>query len=275
MKDAPAFDFYPERWSHGTKHMTKVERCDYLDLLSQQWTNDGLPADLDILARILGYKKAAQIPAFVIEKFPVSDDGKRRNPRLEIERGKQRQRIEKRRDGAQKTNAKRWNSDSLSDRSATPQRPIVEGYSDSPPPTTHHSPIVLLEKEPKGEGSISPKRQGVEKDIKDADNAAIPLELQTQSFRDAWDDWCLHRAELYRRIPAKRWSSQAARNTLTECARHGADAASKAITSAIANGWQGLVWDRGNSPAKTFTQQDIEQRRKDRAGAEIITPKFL
>ncbi len=93
MKDAPAFDFYPERWSQGTRHMSKVERCDYLDLLGYQWTNDGVPANLKAVATILGYRKEAQIPASVIEKFPVAGDGMRRNKRLEAIREEQRGRI--------------------------------------------------------------------------------------------------------------------------------------------------------------------------------------
>jgi uncharacterized protein YdaU (DUF1376 family) len=140
-KDAPAFDFYPERWTHGTRHMTKAERCDYIDLLCHQWTNDGLPADLDLIARMIGYKKGAQIPALVLEKFPLSEDGKRRNCRLEQERDKQRERIARKSLGAAKTNAKRWGervaNESLSDRLATPERVA----SESPPPTTHRTPI--------------------------------------------------------------------------------------------------------------------------------------
>jgi uncharacterized protein YdaU (DUF1376 family) len=106
-RDAPAFDFYCERWTHGTRHLTKVERCDYLDLLLHQWTNDGLPADLDVLARLVGYRKGSQISPLVLEKFPVAADGKRRNARLEHEREKQRDRIRRRRQGAAMTNAKR------------------------------------------------------------------------------------------------------------------------------------------------------------------------
>ena len=144
MTDAPAFDFYPERWTHGTRCMSKIERCDYLDLLCHQWTCDGLPDDMTIISRILGYKKASQIPQIVIEKFPLSDDGKRRNKRLEIEREKQRDRIEKRRNGAKITNAKRWNSESLASRSAIAQRVA----SESPPPTTHPTPLEYTYPEP-------------------------------------------------------------------------------------------------------------------------------
>lgn len=163
-RDAPAFDLYCERWTHGTRHMTKVERCDYLDLLLHQWTEDGLPADLDMLARLVGYRKGSQISPLVLEKLPIAADGKRRNARLERERVKQRVRIRGKKKGAALTNAKRWgkrggagalppdrdaswiespgdadnesHSVSLSDPSATLER----DDSDSPPPTTHHPP---------------------------------------------------------------------------------------------------------------------------------------
>ena len=160
-KDAPAFDFYPERWTHGTRHMTKLERCDYLDLLCHQWTDDGLPSNIDIMARLIGYKRASQIPALVMEKFPVAADGKRRNARLEVERVKQRERIAKRRDGANKTNAKRWNSDSLSDRSATTERHNLEVASESPPPTTHHPPHIPSRKSSKPEVPSDPRHHEI------------------------------------------------------------------------------------------------------------------
>lgn len=137
MKDAGSFDFYPERWTHGTRHMTKVERCDYHDLLCHQWTEDGLPADLTLVARLIGYRKASQIPISVLEKFPLGEDGRRRNLRLEIERQKQRARIAAKRDGAQKTNAKRWSSESLSDgqasRSTVAKRVAKRHFCESPP----------------------------------------------------------------------------------------------------------------------------------------------
>lgn len=139
--NAPAFDFYPERWTHGTRHMSKIERCDYMDLLCHQWTDDGLTDDLELIARLLGYKKPAQIPALVLIKFPVSPDGKRRNIRLEIERQKQQERFARKSLGASKTNAKRWGqrvaSESLSDQIATHERLA----SESPPPTSDLRPI--------------------------------------------------------------------------------------------------------------------------------------
>jgi hypothetical protein len=151
-KDAPAFDFYPERWTHGTRLMNKVERSDYLDLLCHQWTDDGLPDDLELMARLLGYKRAAQLSSLVLAKFPVSGDGKRRNQLLEKLRLEQRHRIAKRREGAHKTNAKRYAerplSDTPSERSATPERPESDIASASPPPTTHHPPQLSLSPRP-------------------------------------------------------------------------------------------------------------------------------
>lgn len=147
FKQAPAFDFYPERWTHGTRGMSKVERCDYLDLLCHQWTEDGIVDDLETICRILGYKKPSQIPRAVIVKFPVAEDGKRRNKRLETERRKQKERFQKKSLGASKTNAKRWGKESLSDQLAIPN-----GVANaSPPPTSDLRPP----------NSIHPAREGV------------------------------------------------------------------------------------------------------------------
>ncbi|MCW0220918.1 MAG: hypothetical protein OJI67_21500 [Prosthecobacter sp.] len=76
----------------------------------------------------------------------------------------------------------------------------------------------------------------------------MPSSLNTATFQTAWAEWCDHRSELARLHPQKRWTPRAARNTLAECKSHGADKAEKAIRSAIANGWQGLVWERHAEP---------------------------
>ena len=160
MPDAPAFDFYPERFWTAVEGWSDRDIVKYLRLLSQSWLRDGLrPDELQRLAR-------GKVPPLLCEKFPLAADGRHRNPMQENLRAEQRQRILKRRVGAALTNlhrygqaklspddlalvqqhapdkllAQRTPSDSLSDtpsdRSATPQRHA----SDSPPPTTHHSP---------------------------------------------------------------------------------------------------------------------------------------
>lgn len=159
MKDAPAFDFYPERWTHGTRHMSKVDRCDYLDLLLHQWTEDGLPSDPDKLAPLVGYKKGSQISPAVLEKFPLWVDGKRRNNRMEHERQKQRDRILESGFRQSVNSWKRWHKNEP----LPPHLLSIEAYQIhcngishgnptaypmgiprvSPPLTTHHSPLVV------------------------------------------------------------------------------------------------------------------------------------
>lgn len=181
----PAFDFYPERWTHGTRHLTKVERCDYLDLLCQQWTDGRLPADDATTARLLGYRKATDIPEAVLIKFPRDEHGFRRNARLEQEREKQLERIAKRKLGASKTNQKRWGKrvagESLSDRLATPERVVGE----SPPTTNHQPPIVLLGKEPKLGDSAELEFSAAEKPkMPEAQKEAISYEKETSRDSD-------------------------------------------------------------------------------------------
>jgi len=148
MKDAPAFDFYPERWLAGVAEMSNLDQIAYLRLLCHSWLRDGLPESVDVLLRLAG----VAVSPDVLAKFPLGNDGKRRNARLEEIRAEQRARIASRRLGAMKTNSKRWNagvaSESLVGRSATVERVASESLSDrsatfervvneSPPPTTH------------------------------------------------------------------------------------------------------------------------------------------
>jgi len=137
---------------------------------------------------------------------------------------------------------------------------VTPAPSPSPPPLSPlHPPLPASPPTPEPTKRVrvrGGKAGVVEAEIAAADNEPLPLELTLPAFRDAWDDWCLHRAELYRANPAKRWTALAASKTLTECARHGADLSIMAITAAISNGWQGLIWDRlQHSPANSINGQ--------------------
>jgi hypothetical protein len=99
VRDAPAFDFYPERWLMGTAHMSDGEQITYLRLLCHQWMMQGLPDDAGTLKRLGGR---------VLEKFPVQKDGRRRNKRLEILRNEQRERIAKCSEQRRQAALKRW-----------------------------------------------------------------------------------------------------------------------------------------------------------------------
>lgn len=150
MKDAPSFNWYPERWLAGTADMTEVERARYFQLLCHSWLRDGLPNDPAVLARLAGGK----LSDAVLSKFPACEDGLRRNARLEAERAEQRERITKARASA---NA-RWGKNKPSsicsdDANASVEHMRTHNLSITSPLTTHHSPNVLLEKEPKARAS--------------------------------------------------------------------------------------------------------------------------
>lgn len=108
-RDAPAFDFYPERWLVGTAAMTDAEQISYLRLLCHQWMNGdaGLPDDAATLRRLAGKGCTAAVRA----KFPAGADGRLRNRRLEILRHEQRERIRKRSEQRRTAARKRWHGD--------------------------------------------------------------------------------------------------------------------------------------------------------------------
>jgi uncharacterized protein YdaU (DUF1376 family) len=108
-RDAPAFDFYPERWLVGTAAMSDLEQIAYLRLLCHQWLagDVGLPDDVGTLRR-LGGKGCT---AAVLAKFPTGKDGALRNARLEVVRGEQRERIRKKSEQRRAAAMKRWNAD--------------------------------------------------------------------------------------------------------------------------------------------------------------------
>lgn len=137
MKDAPSFNWYPERWLAGTADMTEVERARYFQLLCHSWLRDGLPNDPAVLARLAGGK----LSDAVLSKFPACEDGLRRNARLEAERAEQRERITKARASA---NA-RWGKNKPSsicsdDANASVEHMRTHNLSITSPLTTHHSP---------------------------------------------------------------------------------------------------------------------------------------
>lgn len=119
IKDAPAFDFYPERWLVGTAHLTDAEQLAYLKLLCHQWMRNGLPDDIKVLKRLAGKGVTAQ----VLEKFPVGEDGQRRNGRMEQIRQEQRERIRKSRDKIARMNEARL---AKKNHQEPPQEPLEE-----------------------------------------------------------------------------------------------------------------------------------------------------
>ncbi|WP_395753790.1 hypothetical protein [Prosthecobacter sp.] len=107
-RDAPAFDFYPERWLVGVAGMSDAEQLSYLRLLCHQWLlgDAGLPADAPALKRLAG----KGVTEAVLAKVPLHADGRRRNARLEIIREEQRERIARKSEQRRAAANKRWHS---------------------------------------------------------------------------------------------------------------------------------------------------------------------
>jgi hypothetical protein len=88
----------------------------YRELLDCQWELGGLPSSPVELQRMIGataseWKSWALL---IARKFPVNDDGLRRNPTLETHRARSVGIRDRNRAGAAKTNNQRWGSKVIS-----------------------------------------------------------------------------------------------------------------------------------------------------------------
>ena len=106
----PFMPWYPGRFLSSTRGWPLTARAIYRELLDAQWEIGGLPADPGELRQMIGatpteWKCWRQ---YAERKFPVGEDGRRRNLTLEEHRAKSLALRERNRIGASKTNAKRW-----------------------------------------------------------------------------------------------------------------------------------------------------------------------
>lgn len=144
---APQFDFFPRDFLASTIGWPAVAKGHYITLLSVAWEQDGLPGDPRRVAAI-SPGLAEEWPEWE-EKFPVGDDGRRRNPRLERERAYRTAKSEAGKLG----NLKRWGDRSGSDSSQTSQvRPVCDpvcdianGIAKRSPPSPSPSPALVCE----------------------------------------------------------------------------------------------------------------------------------
>lgn len=81
----PSFPLFPSDLLVGTALMTCHELGIYVRLLCYNWSHGGLPNDMARLCKLVGDEA---IPAIVMMKFRVCDDGILRNQRMENERAK-------------------------------------------------------------------------------------------------------------------------------------------------------------------------------------------
>ena len=174
IKDAPAFDFYPERWLASTADLSDRETRQYLTLLCQSWLRDGLPKSERDLKQICG-KKVSQK---VLKKFSDFGDGKLRNPFQEEVRKNQRTRIKSSREKIEKMNKARLQGREK----GTLQEPLQEGSSRPPSPLTTH-PIEVERDTARGAPCT------IEQAKQSAANAMIPAELA--------EEWWHSRASMF------------------------------------------------------------------------------
>jgi uncharacterized protein YdaU (DUF1376 family) len=85
---SPAFQFYVRDWIISTRHLSPESRCAHIDLLSFGWEGGGIPDDLSALAAMCAMTPARFRKAWseIQGKWPLAEDGRRRNPRQESQR---------------------------------------------------------------------------------------------------------------------------------------------------------------------------------------------
>lgn len=116
MSKAPAFPFYARDFfgSMFVRCLPPWMRIYYLELLTHQWDNDGLPDDPEALRMTLQLESGwPELWSRLAEKFPVDTrDGLRRNPRLEEMRAHWRKLSGRRRKAGKEGAKRRWQTDS-------------------------------------------------------------------------------------------------------------------------------------------------------------------
>ena len=100
--------WYPRDFSSSTRGWSVTAKGAYRELLDVQWDMDSLPTDSCQLRALIGATLAEWRKAWprIEAKFPIGDDGRRRNSRLEQHRRKAIELLERQRAGAATTNAK-------------------------------------------------------------------------------------------------------------------------------------------------------------------------
>ena len=112
VRSLPFLPWYPARFMSATRGWSVTARGIYRELLDCQWEMGALPESPSELQRLIGatnteWRWWAQL---VERKFPIGEDGRRRNLMLEEHRARSVGIRERNRAGADKTNAKRYGS---------------------------------------------------------------------------------------------------------------------------------------------------------------------
>ena len=122
-KKLPFFCWYPADFDvdENVKLMNIEQVGLYALCLNHSWVNGSLPADPLEIARAMKVPKGQFLRAWarVVPCFQKREDGRWVNPRQELERRQASERHEAKKKGGEKTAAKRWGSNLVSDSLAT------------------------------------------------------------------------------------------------------------------------------------------------------------
>lgn len=108
---SPAFRLYAADFIMGTAAMNCTQVGAYTRLLCYQWDHGSVPSQAKEAAKLSGCSTGIA-GALLKAKFPFSEDGKRRNKRLERERAKQVEFSRVQSEKGRKGSEKRWKQDS-------------------------------------------------------------------------------------------------------------------------------------------------------------------
>lgn len=145
-RKSPAFQFYADDFLAGTLDMSQEDVGSYIRLLCHQWSRGSIPVETEKQQRLAG----GSISVDVLLKFPVCDDGLRRNPRLEEERNKQIEYRQMQRQKGLKSAETRKQSNSGSTADATSVQPDHQPDGQPEVNSPSPSPIINTSSGPKG-----------------------------------------------------------------------------------------------------------------------------
>jgi len=123
--------FYGSDFLNSTASWTMEERGVYMTLLWYAWVNDGLPPEVDRLDRMAAGTKSCW--SVVGSKFPIAEDGLRRNPRMERDRQTLLVQLETWKARGTKGAAKRWSKDASSNALSIAQASPKQCLEDAQP----------------------------------------------------------------------------------------------------------------------------------------------
>lgn len=106
----PRMPWYPSSFAASTRTWPLIARGVYHELLDISWDAGGLPAEAKQLQAMIGATSQEWAKAWplVEPKFPICDDGMRRNPRLEEHRAEAIELHRKRHQSAKDAAAAKW-----------------------------------------------------------------------------------------------------------------------------------------------------------------------